>query len=104
MPLAAGDTRWAMWATGITSTLILVGGGYAMVMFVPELGIVGPLAGVAGHAIVLAGALTVRFRSGAWRKIDLLKRARPAEGVAAVPEPVAPPTVLSVETPEDPDR
>jgi len=96
----AGDTRWPMFATGICSFLILVCGGTAIVHFLPHLGSLGPFGAAAASTIALAGLLAWRFESGAWKRIDLLGKARPASAVPAKPASAAPPTVITVENPE----
>jgi MATE family multidrug resistance protein len=67
---AAGDTAWSMWArvvlawavfTPATLLLVFVGGG----------GVFASILCFIGYIAVLAGALLWRFRSGAWRRIDL---------------------------------
>ncbi|MFO0632139.1 MAG: MATE family efflux transporter [Nannocystaceae bacterium] len=67
---AAGDTAWCMWARVVL----------AWVLFVPlsgwvvlrgDAGPVGAIACLVAYLVVLAGLLAWRFRSGAWRAIDL---------------------------------
>jgi len=67
---AAGDTAWCMWARVVL----------AWVLFVPlsgwvvlrgDAGPVGAIACLVAYLVVLAGLLAWRFRSGAWRTIDL---------------------------------
>jgi multidrug resistance protein, MATE family len=67
---AAGDTAWCMWARVVL----------AWVLFVPlaawgviegGMGAVGATACLVVYLVVLAGLLLWRFRSGAWRRIDL---------------------------------
>jgi len=96
----AGDTRWPMWATAVSSIAILVCGGLVVVKVWPELGSLGPFSAAAANCIVLAAALAVRFESGQWRKIDLLA-GKPAAAVGPGPAPVAPPTVITVDEPTD---
>ena len=74
----AGDTFWPMVATIVLSWLVIVGGGYAMVCFLPHLKSIGPWIAAATYVILLGVLMAWRFESGAWRRIDLLGRA--AEG------------------------
>lgn len=94
----AGDTRWPMWATAISSILVLVVGGKLAVTFLPQLDSIGPFAAAAVNCFVLAVALAIRFESGKWRKIDLLTT-RPGAAAAPRPAPVSPPTVITVDRP-----
>lgn len=70
---AAGDTAWCMWARALLG----------WVVFVPSALVVVHVLGGGGRAAIgclaaylalLAGALAWRFRSGAWRRIELTAR------------------------------
>ncbi len=69
----AGDTVWPGVATLVLSWSIIVVGGLAMTRFFPQLESVGPWMAAATYVSVLATALMVRFLSGRWKTIDLLK-------------------------------
>lgn len=69
----AGDTRWPGVATLILSWSIIVGGGLAIVRWAPGLESRGPWMTSAAYIITLALALLVRFRSGAWKAITLVR-------------------------------
>jgi len=96
----AGDTRWPMLATGFTSVVILVGGGSLLAWAWPGLQSMGPFAAAVATYIALAAALAWRFRSGAWRSINLLHRAGEVTPMAPSPAPVAPPTMITIQTPQ----
>ena len=68
----AGDTLWPMLAAIMLSLVLLVGGGYAMVVLMPELESLGPYLAATAYVIVLGLVIAWRFESGQWRKIDLL--------------------------------
>lgn len=70
---AAGDTTWAMWARVVIAWVIFAPGSWYTV---PRSGDWGQLVAVGWMVLylgLLAGALTVRFRSGAWRRITLVE-------------------------------
>jgi len=73
----AGDTRWPMVITACLSIVVLVGGGIAMVIFLPGLESLGPYIAATAYVIILGLLMAWRFESGAWRKINLLGRAGP---------------------------
>ena len=70
----AGDTVWPGVATLVLSWTTIVAGGLAMTRFFPSLESVGPWIAAAAYVALLATALLVRFLTGRWKKIDLLKR------------------------------
>ena len=70
----AGDTRWPMVVMFMLSTVVLVGGGTAMVIYLPQLKSLGPYIAATAWVVLLAPILTWRFESGAWRKINLLRK------------------------------
>ena len=70
----AGDTVWPGVATIVLSWTLIVGGGWLMVRFVPELGSYGPWLGATAFLIALAGAFFWRFLSGAWERFAVVKR------------------------------
>jgi len=70
----AGDTVWPGVVTIVLSWTLIVGGGWAMVRFVPELGSYGPWLGATAFLIALAGAFFWRFLSGAWERFAVVKR------------------------------
>jgi len=70
----AGDTFWPMVATAALSWSVTVGGGIAMVHFLPQLTSIGPWLAASAYVVVLGLLMAWRFESGAWRKIDLLGR------------------------------
>jgi MATE family multidrug resistance protein len=67
---AAGDTKWCMWARLTVAWLFFAPMSY----FVVELSGGDPLVAISCIVVYLASlsaVLTLRFRSGAWRKIEL---------------------------------
>jgi MATE family multidrug resistance protein len=67
---AAGDTAWTMWARIVLAWLLFVPAAFLSVAWLGG-GYVAAMLCVVGYMAVLAAALVVRFRSGAWRSIDL---------------------------------
>lgn len=63
----AGDTVWPGIVTIALTWSVLVGGGYAMVVFVPQWESLGPWLGAAGYIILLSLAFFWRFLSGGWK-------------------------------------
>lgn len=77
---AAGDTAWALWARVVIAWAIFAPGSW---LTVPGAGAHAELVAVGWMVLylgLLAVALYLRFRSGAWRRIALLE---PAVGEAA---------------------
>jgi MATE family multidrug resistance protein len=77
----AGDTVWPGVVTMIYSWVFIVGGGYAMVHFYPQLESIGPWLASAFYVILYGVTMWWRFVAGNWRSIDLLKRG-PSESAA----------------------
>ena len=70
----AGDTLAPMIFVICTSWTLVVGGGYLAVKVLPQLGSLGPWIAGSLYVAVLGVLMAWRFESGAWRKIDLLRR------------------------------
>jgi MATE family multidrug resistance protein len=70
----SGDTKWPMFVTVGLSWCIIVGGGFAAVTLLPQLESLGPWIAASVYVIVMGATVAWRFESGAWRKIDLLRR------------------------------
>jgi len=88
----AGDTFWPMVITFVMAWTMVVGGGAAMVRWVPQLGSIGPWIVASAYVIALGMVMAWRFESGAWRKIDLLGRDGPTVAAPrALTVPVADP-------------
>jgi multidrug resistance protein, MATE family len=83
----AGDTIWPGVMTMIYSWVFIVGGGYAVVQFWPELESVGPWIAAAVYIIVYGVTMWLRFAGGHWRTIKLLKEPllSPLSPVVAAP-------------------
>ena len=74
----AGDTVWPGMATLILSWTFIVGGGFAMIKAAPQLGSVGPWVGATAFLVTLGLAMLLRFTSGKWRTLSLVRKAVPA--------------------------
>lgn len=89
----AGDTRWPAVALTFLCWGLFIGGGLAMVRFVPTWKHHGPWMMCTLYITILGIVLWRRFAGGAWRKIDLFKRDNSAAPldlpVNAAPEPGA---------------
>ncbi len=96
----AGDTMWPGVVTFILSWVCIIGGGYAFVYWMPQLGSLGPWIGAGAYIILLGIALFWRFRSGRWKRMDLLKHAEGSQSpddMPANPTPERGPVGLSRE-------
>jgi len=72
---AAGDTAFSMWARATIAWVVFVPGVYLSVK-VLDGGYVAATLWMIVYIAILAAVLAFRFRSGAWRRIDLTGRAR----------------------------
>jgi multidrug resistance protein, MATE family len=68
---AAGDTAWSMWVRVAMAWLGFVPAAYVAV-YLRGGGHVAAMLCILGYMAALGLALTLRFRSGAWRRIDLV--------------------------------
>lgn len=94
----AGDTVWPGVATIVLSWLCIVGGGWVMVTFFPQLTSLGPWIASAVYIVLLSAALWIRWRSGRWRAIKLVDR---MTGAQAAPVVMGPPATAGDEAVED---
>lgn len=69
---AAGDTAFTLWARTVIGWVIFVPGSYLTVHSFNG-GDVGAMVWLAVYLGMLAGVLLLRFRTGAWRKLDLVE-------------------------------
>jgi len=69
---AAGDTAFTLWVRIAVAWLVFVPGAYVTVRYFDG-GEVGAVVWLAGYMGILAGVLALRFRSGAWRKLELVE-------------------------------
>ena len=70
----AGDTLWpAIISMGMVAT-VLIGGGYTMLHLFPRLESVGVWMAASLYVILIGLVMFLRFHSGRWRKIDLLRK------------------------------
>ncbi|MCA9637928.1 MAG: polysaccharide biosynthesis C-terminal domain-containing protein, partial [Myxococcales bacterium] len=70
---AAGDTAWCLWARVATAWLVWLPTTY-LVVEIQRLGAPAALWCMVGYFVALTFVLGWRFRSGAWRSIDLTGR------------------------------
>jgi MATE family multidrug resistance protein len=71
---AAGDTTFTLWARIVIAWLLFAPGSWISVR-VLGMGDVAAVGWIVAYIAVLAGVLYLRFRSGAWRRIELLEPA-----------------------------
>jgi len=86
----AGDTWWKMLCAIILTWVILIGGGYLVSEFLPQLASTGPWLAAAVFVMCLCRVDVRRFESGAWKKFNLLG---PQEDAAVEALSEAPPVV-----------
>ncbi|MFO0589804.1 MAG: MATE family efflux transporter [Polyangiaceae bacterium] len=67
---AAGDTAFPLWARTIVAWVIFVPGSYVTVKYLGG-GELGALAWFLAYFVMLAVVMTLRFRTGAWRTMEL---------------------------------
>ncbi|MDP7636845.1 MAG: MATE family efflux transporter [Phycisphaerae bacterium] len=100
----AGDVLWPMAVTAILSWGIILGGGYMMVIHLPWLTSIGPWITASAYVMVLGIFMARRFESGAWRRINLLGRARKVQPTP-VADPIAGmPELAATEEPQSPEE
>ncbi len=68
----AGDTLWPGVANVIASWICIVGIGWMLAIFMPQLESVGPWIGAALFITTLGITFFLRWRAGGWRKIKLV--------------------------------
>ncbi|MBW1881452.1 MAG: hypothetical protein JRJ84_24105 [Deltaproteobacteria bacterium] len=68
---AAGDTAWTMWARIIVAWLVFTPAAFLTVHLF-EGGHIAAMLCVIGYLAILAVLLVWRFKSGAWKRIDLI--------------------------------
>lgn len=76
----AGDTVWPGIATLVLSWTFIVGGGLAMITVTPSLGPIGPWVGATAFLVTLGLAMLMRFTSGRWRGLRLVRESSPTPG------------------------
>ncbi len=67
-----------MVTTIVVSWTVIIGGGWAMVHFVPDLTSIGPWIAASLYVMILGTLMARRFESGAWRKIDVISKNAPS--------------------------
>jgi multidrug resistance protein, MATE family len=80
----AGDTLWPGVVTVVLSWTVIVGLGWALVVWAPGLGPIGPWVAASVYIALFGGAMWWRWRSGAWRRIRLVPSAA-AEAARVAP-------------------
>jgi MATE family multidrug resistance protein len=66
----AGDTFWPAWVTGILCWTIVVVGGTAVGIYVPQWGPTGPWIMASLYGAILGLYLIIRFSRGNWKAVD----------------------------------
>jgi MATE family multidrug resistance protein len=69
---AAGDTAWTAGARIVLAWVVFAPASYVVVRYMHG-GAVGAMVCLVGYLALLALALALRFRSGAWRRIELIE-------------------------------
>ena len=69
----AGDNHWPAVASAVLSLLILVGGGYAIAIYYPSLGAVGPWMAATSFIVILGIIMHARWIWGPWERIDVFE-------------------------------
>jgi MATE family multidrug resistance protein len=69
---AAGDTAWPAGARIVLAWAVFVPSAYVVVKYTSG-GALGAMGCLVGYIALLAIALAIRFRSGAWRSIELIE-------------------------------
>ncbi|MDP7008358.1 MAG: MATE family efflux transporter [Phycisphaerales bacterium] len=87
----AGDTVWPGVVTALCSWTFIVGGGWVAVEFFPEFGSIGPWIAAAVYIILIGILMVIRFESGKWREIDLLKDPDRIKAAQTAPITIGPP-------------
>ena len=82
----AGDTLWPMIITAVLSVTVIFGGGYLMVTFLPSWESIGPWVAASAYVIIVGLAMSFRFESGVWKRIDLLGRKKRIAEPVTLPE------------------
>lgn len=68
----AGDVHWPTWMMLACVTTILLCGGYALAVRMPQWASYGPWTAATAYIAVFGSSLWIRFAHGRWRDIDLL--------------------------------
>ena len=71
----AGDTLFPGILTVVLSWTVIVGGGYAMTQFLPQLEATGPWIAATAYIAILGVVLAIRFERGGWKRLHILDRA-----------------------------
>jgi MATE family multidrug resistance protein len=68
----AGDTHFMGVVTVVLSWSVMVGGGLAIVTYLPQWGSVGPWVAAASYIAILAVVSMARFLTGGWRRLSVV--------------------------------
>ena len=93
----AGDTIIPGVLNAIFAWAFLLAGGWFIATRYPQLGSLGPWIGAAAFIIALGAALTWRWSSGAWKRIDLDRPGAPAEAAPEASRGVEPEAALAAD-------
>lgn len=100
----AGDTRYPAVITALCCWVVFIGGGYAIALLAPQLGLTGPWAMCTLYITLLGLLLWLRWKHGAWRRISIFEEREPAAAPMGYGEPAfedaeieAPPRIVESE-------
>ena len=68
----AGDTFWPMVIASTLAWVVVIGGGYAVAVFVPQWTSIGPWGAASLYVILVGVVMAARFEAGAWKRIHLV--------------------------------
>ncbi len=85
----AGDTLWPMIVGACLAWGIMFGGSLMISRVRPDWGSNGPWGFAAGFIVVIGTTFLIRWRRGAWEKMDTIGRGAPAVGFELLPVEVA---------------
>ena len=71
----AGDVVWPGIFIAISSWVFIIGLGYGLAYWVPELGAIGPWIGAVIYIVVVGIGMAWRFERGHWKSIQIIKPA-----------------------------
>jgi MATE family multidrug resistance protein len=97
----AGDTVWPGNMTILYSWLFIIGGGWAIIHWLPQWESIGPWVAASAYIIIFGVTMAVRFESGKWRSIKLLETAEERDAARIAPLGPAPPAAEGAATTRD---
>lgn len=70
----AGDTHWIAGVVLVGSVVVLMGGSYAVMTFMPQLGSAGPWSAATLYATLIGLLFAARYRWGPWERLELFRK------------------------------